>query len=112
MNKGEKHYISLGGWLRPAYAYVDLNVDADYVADSLFFRRRIRVKFKEEFSLDGDKYRVIFCTVKKKDQKAFEEALDEIPAKMDLFGHLDYKEYCSKLFEEMNPENTMEKKNR
>ena len=111
MDKGKKHYLRLGGWLRPAYAYVDLDVDSDYVADSLFYRRKIRVKFREELNRAGDKYRVIFCTVRQKDRKAFEEALEEIPNKMSLLGHNDYVDYCVRLISEMNePKNSGRRK--
>jgi len=111
MNNEEKLYIPLGGWLRLGYAYVDVNPNGDrYLADSLFYKRRIPVKFKGEMVRDKDKYQVVFCTIKKKDRKAFEEALDEIPVKMDLLGHLDYRAYCRKLIDNLNLMKSTEKK--
>ena len=95
-------YINLGGLFYAHYMYIDLNVDEDFVADSLFYKRNIPVKFGEEMSKDDDKYRVIFCKVRKKYRKAFEEALREIPNKMNLLGHTDYEEYCTKLVDLVN----------
>ena len=89
-----KHYICLGGKLNAHYMYFDLNRDDNYIADSLFFKREIPVKFKDEMVRDGDKYRAIFCKVKRKHKDKFEEALEELKTKMSLLGHNDYEEYC------------------
>ena len=89
------NYWYLGGKFGMCtYMYVDLNVDRGYVADSLFYRREIPVRFKNEMVKDGDKYRMIFCRIKKKYRKAFEEALRELVDKMNLLGHTDYLDYC------------------
>ena len=66
------NYLSFGGrfWLH--YAYVDLNTDLDYVADSLFYRHKVPVKFGEEMTRTGDKYRVIFCKIRKEYKEEFE----------------------------------------
>ena len=98
------NYLFFGGKFKLKYAYVDLNVDSDYVADSLFYKREIPVSFKDEMVRDGDKYRIIFCKIPRKYKESFEEALKEIYTKMDLLGHTDYKEYCSKLMKEMGKE--------
>ena len=95
------NYVRLGGILYLHYMYVDLNVEKDYVADSLFARRQLPVKFGDEMCRDGDKYRAIFCKVNRKHQKAFEEALDEIRNKMSLLGHNDYEDYCAGLFKKL-----------
>lgn len=89
-----KHYIYLGGKFYDNYMYFDLNVDEHYVADSLFYKREIPVKFKDEMVRDGDKYRAIFCKVRKKYKQKFEEALEELKTKMALLGHLDYEDFC------------------
>ena len=109
MEKAEeaaRHYLYLGGRFRANYAYIDLNTDSGYVADSLFYRRRIKVGFMEEMSRDDEKYRVIFCRIRKKDREVFEKALAEIPNKMNLLGHTDYEAYCDTLMKEL--ERTME----
>ena len=96
-----KNYLFLGGLFKLAYAYIDINVDSDYIADSLFYKRHIPVRFKDEMAREGDNYRIIFCRIPRKYRAAFEEALEEIKTKMILLGHNDYEEYCKNLFAEM-----------
>ena len=96
------NYISFGGKFSRRYVYVDLNVDSGYVADSLFFKRKIPVKFKDEMVREGDKYRLIFCKIPGKFRQAFEEALEELKTKMCLLGHSDYEEYCENLMKELD----------
>lgn len=94
-------YVCLGGGFFLRYMYFDLNEGEGYVADSLFYKRKIRVKFKDEMIRDGDKYRAIFCRIRKKDKAAFEEALEEIGTKMSLLGHNDYDGYCARTLAEI-----------
>ena len=91
------NYLFLGGRFSLNYAYVDLNTDTDYVADSLFFRHKVPVFFGDEMVSDGDKYRVVFCKVKRKYREEFEKALKELPNKMSLLGHNDYESFCDSL---------------
>ena len=96
-----KHYLFLGGRFKLLYMYFDLNVDEGYVADSLFFKRNITVYFGDELAKDGDKYRVIFCKIKRKNKEQFEEALEELKNKMALLGHLDYEDYCHSILNQL-----------
>lgn len=95
------NYISFGGLFSRRYMYVDLNVNSGYAADSLFYKRKIPVKFKDEMMRDGDQYRLIFCKVPKRFRQAFEEALEEMKTKMCLLGHNDYEEYCESVMKEL-----------
>jgi hypothetical protein len=95
------NYIPLGGTLSLRYAYVDLNTDQNYVADSLLYRHRIPVRFKGEFIRDTDNYRVILCRIPRKYRSAFEKAMEELKAKMNLLGHTDYEDYCEVLMKEL-----------
>ena len=96
------NYLFLGGrLLYLQYAYVDLNTDSAYVADSLFYRHKVPVKFEEELARDGEEYRVIFCKIRKKYKNEFEKALGEIENKMYLLGHNDYGAFCDKLMQIM-----------
>ena len=95
------NYLCLGGRFNIKYMYVDLNVDVNYVADSLFCKRNIPVKFKDEMVREGDNYRLIFVKIPRKYKEKFEEALKEIPHKMELLGHLDYMDYCNELMNKM-----------
>ena len=97
-----KHYISLGGKFYAHYMYFDIDANEHYVADSLFYKRKIPVVFKDEMHRDGDKYKAIFCKVKRKYKDKFEEALEELKNKMSLLGYNDYEEYCQKILKEMD----------
>ena len=97
-----KHYLCFGGRFNIGYMYFDLNVDEGQVADSLFYKRNIPIKFGDEFAKENDKYKAIFCKIKRKYMKDFEEALEELKNKMDLLGHLDYEEYCMNIINSIN----------
>lgn len=99
---GMKNYICFDGLFFLSYMYFDLNTDSSYVADSLFYRRKIPVKYKDEMVRDGDKYRAVFCRIRRKYRDAFEEALGELSTKMSLLGHNDYDEYCGKTIAEIS----------
>ena len=92
-----KPYLCFGGLFRLRYLYIDIDTNTNYVADSLFYQRKIPVKFLDEWARKDDKYRIVFCSIKKKYQKQFEEALDQIENKMLLLGYNDYGEYYHKL---------------
>ena len=83
------------------YMYVDLNTNSGYIADSLFYKRELTVWFKDEMVRDGDKYRLIFCRIRKKDKDKFEDAMKELVDKMNLLGHTDYSDYCVSLKAEL-----------
>ena len=90
---GQKNYITLTRFpLRfRHYAYFDA---PDNLADSLFYRHKVRVYFGDEYGKDGTEYKIIFCKIKKKDEDKFLAALGELSNKMVLFGHQDYDEFC------------------
>lgn len=96
------NYLFLGGILKFKYMFVDINTTGDYLIDSLCNKRKLKVKFgkeaavtfKDEPEYNKDKYRLVLCKIKKKDQKQFEEALDELKTKMLIFGYTDYEDYC------------------
>ena len=94
-----KNYICFGGRFRVRYAYVDTH---NYIADSLFYKREIPVKFMDEYVKDGEDYRIIFCSIKRRYNEQFKKALEELKSKMLLCGHNDYEEYCNKLMEQMH----------
>ena len=97
------NYWFLGGRWLLKYAYVDMKLERNYVADSLFYRRRILVHFEEEMVREGDKYRIIFVRIRRKYKQEFEKALGEIENKMSLLGHNDYGAYCEMLAQCMDP---------
>ena len=96
-----RHYVRLGGHIYAHYMYFDINTDQDYVADSLFYKREIPVKWGDEMVKDGDKYKAIFCKVRRKHAVKFEEAMEELKTKMSLLGHNDYEDFCCGLIKKL-----------
>ena len=89
-------YIELDDWMpfRKLFAYMDT---ADiYRADDLFRKYRIRIKFKREWESPEGKYRVVFCSVPKRQVYLFEQAMSELPKKMMILGYDDYEEVWRK----------------
>ena len=85
-------YIELDDWIpfRKLFAYMDA---ADsYRADDLFRKYRVKVKFKREWESPEGKYRVVFCSVPKRQIHLFERVMDELPKKMMILGYDDYEE--------------------
>ena len=77
------------------YAFLDTDV---YLADQLFIKHQVRVRFREEYVRNDSPYRVIFCQVRKRDRMRFLAAMEELPNKMLLLGHTDYLETCYALW--------------
>ena len=73
------------------YAYIDLG---DHLADSLFRRQNISVKFEQEFSNRVSPYRLIICRVLPWHREGFLKALSQLPNKMNLLGFNDYQDFC------------------
>lgn len=85
-------YIELDDWkpFRKLFAYMDT---ADiYRADELFRKYRIRVKFKREWQSPDNRYRIVFCSVPKKQVPLFEKAMEELPKRMMILGYNDYED--------------------
>lgn len=73
----------------------------EYLADTLFIRQRITVKFRGEYQAPDSAYIAIFCSVRKKDEDKFIEALRDLPDKMTLFGHTDFLSVCTSFFDQI-----------
>lgn len=73
------------------YAYLDTS---DYLADQLFIQHEVPVHFGKEYKSQNRGYVMIFCKVKKSDELAFLEALNELPRKMFLLGNKDYEDFA------------------
>lgn len=76
----------------------------EYLADILFIRQRITVKFRDEYKTPDSPYVAIFCSVRKKDEDKFIEALRDLPDKMTLFGYTDYLSVCTGFFDQIKAE--------
>lgn len=85
-------YIALDDWapFRRLFAYMDT---ADiYRADDLFRKYRIRVRFKREWQSPEGRYRIVFCSIPKKQVSLFEQVMEELPKRMMILGYDDYEE--------------------
>ena len=70
---------------------------ADYLADQLFIKHQVRVRFGLELVCPDAPYRVIMCKCRKRDVDAFLAAIRELPNKMPLRGYPDYLTFCADL---------------
>lgn len=77
---------------------------SSYLADSLFSQKKIRLRFKEEFTREDSPYRMIVCRVHKRDVGKFEEAMEQLKDKMLLLGYKDYGETCRRIEELIDKE--------
>ena len=85
-------YIALDDWtpFRKMFAYMDT---ADiYRADELFRKYRVKIRFKKEWQSPDGRYRVVFCSVPKKQVPLSEKAMEELPKRMMILGYDDYEE--------------------
>ena len=94
-------YIELDDWMpfRKMFAYMDAS--DHYRADELLRKYKLKVKFKNEWSSTDGRYRMIFCSVPKKQAQLFKEAMAEMPGRMLLLGYDDYSEYWTKMIESL-----------
>jgi hypothetical protein len=80
------------------FAFLDVG---DYLADSLFIKHQVTVKFMQEYGREALPCRMIFCRIRKQDESAFLEALRELPDKMLLCGYPDYPARCRDFMEKV-----------
>lgn len=94
-------YIELDNWMpfRKMFAYMDAS--DHYRADELLRKYKLKVKFKNEWSSADGRYRMIFCSVPKKQAQLFKEAMAEMPGRMLLLGYDDYSEYWARMIESL-----------
>jgi hypothetical protein len=90
------------------YAFLDTG---DYLADGLFIQHQVTVKFLQEYGHDDSPYLVIFCRIRKRDEAAFLDALEELPNKMLICGHPDYPSQCQTFMDKINASQTEERVN-
>ena len=86
-------------WFNDEYCFFDTE---DYLANRLFAKYKLKVKFKEELTKPGFPYKICFCKVKKKDSEKFLKCMLELIDLMILNGHTRYKEEIKELFDEVD----------
>ncbi len=72
---------------------------ADYLADQLFIRHKVRVWFGNEYEKKDCPFRIILCKVRKRDVDRFLDALGEMENKMILRGYPKYTDFCKRAAE-------------
>ena len=88
-----KNYYKLQSPSFFKFQYVFLDSE-DYLADQLFIKYKVTVDFGDEYVKENSPYHVIFCKIRKRDEKKFLDALSEMYDKMLLMGYKDYQEVC------------------
>ena len=86
-------------FFRLYYAIIDCD---EYLADNLFIKHQVPVHFGPEYKQPDNQYRVIFCSIRKRDEQAFLKAMEELPNKMILCGYPDYPAFCTELRKSMD----------
>ena len=95
-----KNYVTLKKFSFKFDYYCFFDV-AQYLADEIFIKHKVRVWFRQEFQKHESNYLVIFCKVKKKDKKEFLASLEELKSKMLLLGYTDYPDFCEELMKNL-----------
>ena len=102
-------YIELDDWIpfRKMFAYMDA---ADhYRADEILYKHKLKVKFKNEWCAPNSRYRIIFCSVPKKQAQLFKEAMAEMPGRMALLGYEDYSDYWTEILTSLDDNEVLPK---
>lgn len=74
-------------------SYIFLDCD-EYLADQLFIKHNVPVKFGKEYCKNNSRYCVISCKIRKRYEEEFKKALAEMNNKMILRGYTDYADFC------------------
>lgn len=100
-NKAPIHFLQ---FTRPSllydyFAYID---SPKHMADDIFARHKVVVKFRGEWKKPGAKYQIVMCKVRKADTPKFLEAMEELPQRMLICGYPDYLEFCEEFNKELD----------
>jgi hypothetical protein len=77
------------------FVYLD---DAVYDrADLLLRTYQLEVRYKDAWLTPDRRYRIIFCTVPKKQARRFKEAMAEMPERMKMLGYEDYSDFWTEM---------------
>ena len=99
-----KNYIDLGPCdlgRRKLMAYLDTG---DYYGIGPMYLHGVRLKYKEEMTRPGDKYRLVLIRILKRDEPKFIAAMEDLKAKMLICGHTDYESRGCALMDQMEKE--------
>lgn len=76
------------------YVYVD---HRSMFAKQRFEQEKLHVRFTGEMYKPDTPYCIVFCKVRKKDMKRFEQVLEGLTDRMLLLGHADYENVCEEI---------------
>jgi len=85
-------YIALDDWTPFCRLFAYMDAADIYRADDLFRKYRIHVRFKREWQSSEGRYRIVFCSISKKQVPRFVQAMEELPKRMMILGYDDYAE--------------------
>lgn len=92
-----KNYIRIKQF-SPFYAHFMFFDTADYLADDVFIKNNLPVKFsKKEMTHPEWPYKIVLCKVKKKDIDIFVKSMEDLANKMLISGYPDYINFCNTL---------------
>lgn len=81
--------------LRSYYVYVD---NRQYLADNIFEKNNIKVKYRKELDYPESDYKIIFVSVSNRKDFLFVKSMCELEEAMINKGYNDYEETCNKIF--------------
>lgn len=87
-----KRFMGIG------YMYIDACINDHYIADSIFIKNKVPIKFEETFESADSDYCICFCKIKRKYKEIMEKSFEELKNKMWLMGFLDYENFCNDIF--------------
>lgn len=73
-----KNYIKLRKWSPLYQHYVYIDYADKSLADQIFIDNKISVKFKADYIKEGTPYTFVFCKVRRRDIKGFEQCLEAL----------------------------------
>lgn len=77
-----------------SYMYIDYK---SYLADALFAQEKLKWKITQEMEREDLPYCVIFCKIRKWDQKRFERVMEKLANKALLCVGGEYEKYCQEM---------------
>lgn len=89
-------YIELDDWLPFSKMFAYLDTAEFRRSDEIFQKYRLKVRFKRDWKSPDGRYRMVFCSVRKRQQALFEQAMSDLSKKMILLGYDDYEEVWHK----------------
>ena len=95
----QKNFFSIEKF-SPFYSWFAYFDTEDFLADSLFERQKISVRYEQEYHNPVNHYRMFICRVPMMQIGRFLKAVGQLPNKMNLLGFTDYEDFCRDYLDE------------